>query len=195
MNSYVFLFGAALGAGLMNSVAGGGSFLTFPTLVFSGVPSIIANATSTVGLFPGAFAAAWAYRHNFKPLGPVSFKSLFIVSVVGGITGALLLLYTSQGSLRCHHPVAFADGNIRICLRPESVRVVAAQGSDRRKDGCRSAVPDVGLRRIFRWCSWNHIAGSMEPAWNERYSFPECEQDADGGFHEWRRSCLLYRGG
>jgi uncharacterized membrane protein YfcA len=94
---YVLLFGAALGAGLMNSIAGGGSFLTFPALVFAGVPSIIANASSTVGLIPGVFASAWAYRHHFKPLKEVSFKTLFVVSIAGGITGAQLLLHTSQG--------------------------------------------------------------------------------------------------
>ena len=96
MSSYFLLFAAALGAGLMNSVAGGGSFLTFPALVFTGVPSIIANASSTVGLLPGVFTSAWAYRRHFKPLEGVSFKALFAVSVAGGVTGALLLLYTSQ---------------------------------------------------------------------------------------------------
>ena len=96
MSAYLLLFAAALGAGLMNSVAGGGSFLTFPALVFTGVPSIIANASSTVGLLPGVFTSAWAYRRHFKPLEGVSFKALFGVSVAGGVTGALLLLYTSQ---------------------------------------------------------------------------------------------------
>ena len=81
MTSYIFLIAAALAAGLMNSVAGGGSFLTFPALVFTGVPSIIANATSTVALFPGVLASAWAYRKEIEALD---------------ITGALLLLSTSQ---------------------------------------------------------------------------------------------------
>ena len=62
MKSDLLLIGAALVAGLMNAVAGGGSFFTFPALVFTGVPSIVANASSTVALFPGAFASAWGYR-------------------------------------------------------------------------------------------------------------------------------------
>ena len=66
MVSYLLLIIAAFGAGLINSVAGGGSFLTFPALVFTGVPSIIANASSTVALIPGSMASAWAYRHDFK---------------------------------------------------------------------------------------------------------------------------------
>src|SRR5262245_44486902 len=68
MGAHLLLITAAIGAGLLNSVAGGGSFLTFPALVFTGVPSIVANATSTVALFPGALASAWAYRHDFKSL-------------------------------------------------------------------------------------------------------------------------------
>src|SRR4051794_33282424 len=96
MAYYFLLVGAAFAAGLINSVAGGGSFLTFPALVFTGVPSIIANATSTVALFPGTFASAWAYRSDLKgwdiiPVGPA-----IAVSIAGGLTGALLLLFTSQ---------------------------------------------------------------------------------------------------
>src|SRR5881397_673606 len=96
MTSYIFLIAAALAAGLMNSVAGGGSFLTFPALVFTGVPSIIANATSTVALFPGALASAWAYRQDFKALDKIPLKPALAVSIGGGIVGAALLLYTSQ---------------------------------------------------------------------------------------------------
>ncbi|PYR65512.1 MAG: hypothetical protein DMG20_14555 [Acidobacteria bacterium] len=86
---------AALAAGLMNSVAGGGSFLTFPALVFTGVPSIIANATSTVALFPGVLASAWAYRKEIEALD-IPVKPAVVASIAGGITGALLLLSTSQ---------------------------------------------------------------------------------------------------
>ena len=96
MSSYLLLIAAALGAGLMNSVAGGGSFLTFPALVFTGVPSIVANATSTVALFPGALASAWAYREDFKGLERIPLKPALAVSIAGGVVGALLLLFTSQ---------------------------------------------------------------------------------------------------
>src|SRR5262249_60463134 len=95
MSSYLLLIAAALGAGLMNSVAGGGSFLTFPALVFTGVPSIIANATSTVALFPGALASAWAYRQDFKGLEKIPLKPALVVSIAGGVVGALPLLFTS----------------------------------------------------------------------------------------------------
>ena len=56
------LFGAAVAGGTLNSVAGGGSFLTFPALVFTHADSITANATSTVALWPGSVASAVGYR-------------------------------------------------------------------------------------------------------------------------------------
>jgi len=94
--SYLLLVAAAFGAGVMNAIAGGGSLLTFPALVFTGVPAVIANASSTVALFPGAFASAWGYRKDFTSFEGVSFRSIVIVSFVGGGVGALLLLYTPE---------------------------------------------------------------------------------------------------
>jgi uncharacterized membrane protein YfcA len=98
MNSYLLLSIAALAAGLINSVAGGGMFLTFPALVFTGVPSIIANASSTIALIPGVLASAGAYRQDFRKSDNFPFVPLLVVSVAGGIVGALLLLYTPQST-------------------------------------------------------------------------------------------------
>jgi len=92
----LLLFAAAFGAGIMNAVAGGGSFLTFPALVFTGVPSIIANASSTVATFPGSFVSAWAYRKDFEPFDGIGMGAILAVSLVGSILGALLLLWTPQ---------------------------------------------------------------------------------------------------
>jgi len=94
--SYLLLMAAAFVAGVMNSIAGGGSFLTFPALVFTGVPPISANASSTVALFPGLFASAWAYRKDLTTFPGVSFKALVGVALVGGVAGALLLLSTPE---------------------------------------------------------------------------------------------------
>lgn len=94
MMTNLLLIAAAFMAGAMNSVAGGGSFLTFPALVFSGVPSVMANATNTVALFPASLASAWAYRHEFPKLEQISPALVVGVSVVGGALGALLLIFT-----------------------------------------------------------------------------------------------------
>ena len=58
---------AAFVAGALNAVAGGGSFLTLPALVFTGVPPVVANATGTVALLPGYMAGAWGFREDTAP--------------------------------------------------------------------------------------------------------------------------------
>jgi uncharacterized membrane protein YfcA len=94
--NYLLLAGAAFMAGIMNAIAGGGTFLTFPALVFTGVPSVIANASNAVALVPASFASAWAYRHDYQSVDKVSLKALVAVSLVGGIIGAVLLISTPE---------------------------------------------------------------------------------------------------
>jgi len=86
------LTAAGLLAGAMNAIAGGGSFVTFPALVFIGLPPVVANATSTVALFPGTIASTWAYRHALTGIAGVSLRVLLPISVLGGLIGAGLLL-------------------------------------------------------------------------------------------------------
>jgi uncharacterized protein len=90
----ILLFVAALAGGTLNSVAGGGSFLSFPALIFSGVPAIPANATSTVALWPGAAASVGAYRREFAKVNRRLVITLTVCSVIGGVAGAELLLHT-----------------------------------------------------------------------------------------------------
>ncbi len=87
------LFGAAAVAGMVNSVAGGGTLLTFPALLSAGFDSVIANATSTVALWPGQLSSLWGYR---KELGQnrTAIVRLAIPSLLGGALGAWLLLHT-----------------------------------------------------------------------------------------------------
>jgi uncharacterized membrane protein YfcA len=88
------LFLAAVLGGTLNSVAGGGSFFTFPALIFAGVPSIPANATSTVALWPASIAGIGAYRRDLVGLNMRLLVSMIATSLVGGVLGALLLLLT-----------------------------------------------------------------------------------------------------
>lgn len=89
--TYGLLFLAALGGGLMNAVAGGGTFLTFPSLTFSGLSLLSANATSTVALWPGTVSSAITLRRQWASYGR-ELIWLLLVSFVGGLSGALLLL-------------------------------------------------------------------------------------------------------
>ena len=83
-------FAAAFVAGAINSVAGGGTLVTFPTLVWLGLPSVVANATSTVAIWPGSVGAMWGYRRELRTAQPYML-ALVAPSLVGGIAGALLL--------------------------------------------------------------------------------------------------------
>ncbi len=85
---------AGLVAGSMNALAGGGSFVTFPSLLFAGLTPIGANITSTVALFPGQITTALAGRRMVGGAGGLSFRALFAISLAGGALGGLLLLAT-----------------------------------------------------------------------------------------------------
>ncbi|CAN0624596.1 putative membrane transporter protein [Burkholderia multivorans] len=85
---------AGLWAGLQNSLAGGGSFITLPALIVSGMSPLAANITSTVALFPAQVTTGWASRTMVRGAGKLSFRTLFAISIVGGALGGLLLLKT-----------------------------------------------------------------------------------------------------
>jgi uncharacterized membrane protein YfcA len=90
----ILLFAAGLWAGTQNALAGGGSFVTLPALILSGLDPRAANITSTIALFPGQVATGWAGRSNATGAESLSFKALFVISLAGGVGGALLLLAT-----------------------------------------------------------------------------------------------------
>jgi uncharacterized membrane protein YfcA len=89
----LLVFGSAFGAGMINSVAGGGTLLSFPALIWLGVPSIAANATSTVALWPGSLGSVWGYRRELRD-AERSLWALAVPSLAGGLLGAFLLSRT-----------------------------------------------------------------------------------------------------
>ena len=90
----LLVLAAGVWAGTQNALAGGGSFITLPTLILAGLDPRAANITSTVALFPGQIATGWAGREGATGVGVLSFKALFVISLIGGVIGALLLLVT-----------------------------------------------------------------------------------------------------
>src|SRR6266581_4695847 len=92
----VAAFGAAFLAGAINSVAGGGRLITFPTLIWLGLSSVTANATSTVAIWPGSIGSMWGYRRELRS-SPPQMLALVVPSLLGGISGALLLRWTPPG--------------------------------------------------------------------------------------------------
>ena len=90
---------AGFGAGFINALAGGGSFLTFPSLIAAGLPAIDANATSTIALFPAQVATTFAYRGTLMQSledPRIDGRKLATISLIGGFFGAILLLSTSE---------------------------------------------------------------------------------------------------
>lgn len=88
------VFFAGLWAGLQNALAGGGSFVTLPALIVTGMSPLAANITSTVALFPGQLTSGVSGRSLVKGLDGVSFRALFLISLAGGAVGGVLLLET-----------------------------------------------------------------------------------------------------
>lgn len=84
---------AAALAGAMNSVAGGGTFFSFPALLAVGVPPVVANASNAVALWPASLSSAWAYRRELARFSQ-GLLALSVVALTGGIAGGLLLLST-----------------------------------------------------------------------------------------------------
>jgi len=91
------LFFAGLLAGAINAVAGGGTFLTFPALVFTGLDSVVANQTSTLGVWPGQISSFWAYRKILAAKRHL-IVALGLTSLIGGSLGAVILLATPLGA-------------------------------------------------------------------------------------------------
>jgi uncharacterized membrane protein YfcA len=86
-------FASAFAAGAINSVAGGGTLLTFPTLIWLGLNSVAANATSTVAIWPGSLGGMWGFRKDLRTADR-RMLALTVPSLIGGIAGALLLRFT-----------------------------------------------------------------------------------------------------
>src|SRR5476649_2690688 len=90
----LLLFAASLWAGAQNQLAGGGSFITLPALMLTGMDARAANITSTVALFPAQLATGWTGRKHIAGAAGLTLTTLAVISLIGGALGAILLLIT-----------------------------------------------------------------------------------------------------
>jgi hypothetical protein len=95
----LILFLAGVMAGIINAIAGGGTLITFPALIFYGLPSVQANATNTVGVLPGIMSSLWGYRRELATQTRWVWR-FTITSLAGGLIGAYLLLHTGEARFR-----------------------------------------------------------------------------------------------
>lgn len=123
----ILLFFSAAIAGTLNAVAGGGSFVSFPALLFAGLPAVEANATNTVALWPGLAASTVAYLKRLNaPLRVLA--PLLVTSVAGGWAGALLLLKTPQHTFLHLVPWLLLSGTLLFAFG-NTIRAIAGKAA------------------------------------------------------------------
>ncbi|MBI4454575.1 MAG: sulfite exporter TauE/SafE family protein [Acidobacteria bacterium] len=99
MAGFILIIIAGFAAGFVNAMAGGGSLLSFPALLFGGRSAVVANATNTVALWPGSLASVWAYRPHILARRDQAI-ALATPSVIGGLLGSILLIHTPERAFR-----------------------------------------------------------------------------------------------
>ena len=125
---FLLIIAAGFAAGALNAVAGGGTFLTLPALVFLGAPPVAANATATFTALPGYVSSAWAFRHDLKSGGALSLRNIIIATIIGGLIGAGLLLVTSDSVFSAIVPWLLLAATLIFAAGPALLKALQAQG-------------------------------------------------------------------
>jgi uncharacterized protein len=120
---------ASILAGALNGVAGGGSFISFPALIFAGLPPVNANATNNTGTWVGYLASLYAYRHD-RAVQRREFIVLVSISLVGGVVGSLLLLKTPQTVFSVLVPYLLLGATVLFALNPYFKKLQASQSKN-----------------------------------------------------------------
>jgi len=127
------LFAAAALAGAVNAVAGGGTLLTFPALLFAGQNALVANATSNVALWPGLLSSFWTYRSEMKS-SRRELAVLVLPSFLGGLFGALLLVYTPLKTFDAVVPYLILAATLLFIAQTPLARWRARRAAEARKE-------------------------------------------------------------
>ncbi len=118
----LLIFTAALLAGALNAIAGGGSFFSFPALLVAGVPPIVANATNALALWPDTLASIGAYRRELRGQQ----RDIWLLSglsLLGGLLGAILLLYTDERRFTALIPYLLLFATLVFTFSPQITRL------------------------------------------------------------------------
>lgn len=148
LSTILLLAASGLAAGLVNAIAGGGTFFTFSALIAAGLPPVIANATSAVAVTPANLSSAWAYRRELKA-NLRRFAALGAVSLAGGLVGAFILTRTNNDAFRALVPWLLLFATLLFALSPRIVSL--ARGLAKRE----GAHPSMGAwlgGLLFQFC-------------------------------------------
>ncbi len=139
---------AGVAAGTINTVVGSGTLITFPTLLAFGVPPVTANVSNTVGLVPGSMSGVFGYRRELAGQRARVLR-LGAASLLGGVAGALLLLWLPSSAFDAIVPALIALGVALVVLGPRIQRSVVARAES------RGGIPDHGV-----WWVWPAVAAA-----------------------------------
>ncbi|WP_018302971.1 sulfite exporter TauE/SafE family protein [Wenxinia marina] len=129
MTATLVLVVAGVLAGMLNAVAGGGTFLSFPALVWLGVPPIMANATATLTAMPGYMGSAWAYRGDVSAEGTLRLRPIVAIAAAGGLVGAGLLLVTPGDAFVGIVPWLLLAATVLFAAGPRLLEAIRHRGS------------------------------------------------------------------
>jgi uncharacterized membrane protein YfcA len=139
---------AALGAGVVNAIAGGGTLISFPVLTALGVPSVRANATNTVSLCPGYVGGTYAQRRDLEGQREGLAPKL-AAAAIGGLTGSILLVVTSEALFRKAVPFLILGATLLLAFQDRLRRALIER---RRPGGRRHAVIEtaaIGVASVY----------------------------------------------
>jgi uncharacterized protein len=139
--------GAAVGAGVVNAVAGGGTLVSFPILTAIGVPAIRANATNTVALCPGYIGGTYAQRSDLTGLQR-TLRPQMIVAALGGLLGSVLLIVSSEAVFKFLVPFLILGACILLALQDRLRNWVRNRTSDHRSHAALE-LASVGATSIY----------------------------------------------
>ncbi|MFD2738916.1 sulfite exporter TauE/SafE family protein [Sulfitobacter aestuarii] len=119
---------AGFAAGALNAVAGGGTFLSLPALIYVGVPPVAANATATLSALPGYVGSGWAFRHDLRAEGRLGLRAVMQMAALGSLAGAGLLLVTSDTVFSGLVPWLLVLATALFALGPAFIAMIRKKG-------------------------------------------------------------------
>lgn len=137
---------SAVGAGIVNAIAGGGTLISFPTMTALGVPAVQANATNTVSLCPGYIGGTFAQRTELEGLGG-EVKALLVASALGGLAGSILLVLSSEAVFRSIVPFLILAACLLLAAQARLRRWLFGRGEHRAHPGVEVAA--VGFAGVY----------------------------------------------
>ncbi len=136
----VVIVAAGFLCGALNAIAGGGTFVTLPVLIWIGIPPVVANATATTMAVPGYIASVWAYRRDIRAEGALRLGTIIMMAALGGVFGAVLLIVTSPDAFLALVPWLLLTATLLFAFAPRLQRLT---------EDASIGIPSTGMAAIL----------------------------------------------